>query len=82
MHRTNRYLNNGLEQDHRGIKGRYYAMRGFKCFVGASRFCRAFDELRNYFRPRQRMNEQVSLVRQRGLFVERFESLMGMLIGV
>jgi transposase-like protein len=82
MHRTNPYLNNGLEQDHRGIKGRYYPMRGFKCFVSASRFCGAFDELRNYFRPRQRRNEQVSLVRQRELFLERFESLMAMMMRV
>jgi transposase-like protein len=29
--RTSRYLNNRLEQDHRGIKGRYQPMRGFKC---------------------------------------------------
>src|SRR4051794_14156532 len=27
-HRTNRYLNNRLEQDHRGIKGRYRPMTG------------------------------------------------------
>lgn len=26
QHRTNRYLNNRLEQDHRGIKQRYYPM--------------------------------------------------------
>ena len=51
-HRTSRYLNNRLEQDHRGIKQRYYCMRGFKCFQAASRFCQAFDELRNYLRPR------------------------------
>jgi hypothetical protein len=48
----------------------------------ASRFCGAFGELRNYFRPRQRMNEQVSLVRQRELFLERFESLMAMMMRV
>ncbi len=30
-HRTSRYLNNRLEQDHRRIKGRYQPMRGFKC---------------------------------------------------
>ncbi len=48
QHRTNKYLNNRLEQDHRGIKQRYYSMRGFKDFRAASRFCRAFDELRNY----------------------------------
>jgi transposase-like protein len=29
-HRTSRYRNNHLEQDHRGIKGRYRPMRGFK----------------------------------------------------
>ena len=29
-HRTNQYLNNRIEQDHRGIKGRYGPMRGFK----------------------------------------------------
>ena len=28
-HRTSAYLNNRLEQDHRGIKGRYRPMRGF-----------------------------------------------------
>jgi putative transposase len=29
QHQTNKYLNNRLEQDHRGIKQRYYPMRGF-----------------------------------------------------
>lgn len=29
VHRTNRYLNNRMEQDHRGVKQRYYPMRGF-----------------------------------------------------
>src|SRR3712207_8253079 len=36
-HRTSRYLNNRLEQDHRGIKGRYRPMRGFKCSRSAAR---------------------------------------------
>src|SRR3954468_13067970 len=44
-HRTSQYKNNVLEQDHRGIKGRYRSMRGFKAFASADRFCRAFDEL-------------------------------------
>ncbi len=30
-HRDSQYLNNRLEQDHRGIKGRYQPMREFKC---------------------------------------------------
>src|SRR4051812_22544594 len=37
-HRTSAYLNNRLEQDHRGIKGRYRSMRGFKCPRSAARF--------------------------------------------
>ena len=37
-HRTSAYLNNRLEQDHRGIKGRYRPMRGFKCPRSAARF--------------------------------------------
>jgi putative transposase len=49
LHRTKRYLNNRLEQDHRGIKQRYYPMRGFGSVASASRFCRAFDEVRQSF---------------------------------
>ena len=37
VHRTNKYLNNRLEQDHRGIKQRYSPMRGFGCFEAAAR---------------------------------------------
>lgn len=40
VHRTNVYLNNRIEQDHRGIKQRYYPMRGFGSFASAARFCR------------------------------------------
>jgi hypothetical protein len=43
IHRCNRYLNNRIEQDHRGIKQRYYPMRGFGNVESAARFCRAFD---------------------------------------
>lgn len=39
-HRSSRYLNNRLEQDHRGIKGRYRPMRGFKSLRSAARLCR------------------------------------------
>ncbi len=78
-HRTNKYLNNRLEQDHRGIKQRYYPMRGFKDFGAASRFCRAFDELRNYLRPRERMGEAVSLAEQRRVHLERMGALKALL---
>jgi len=51
-HRCSRYKNHRIEQDHHGIKQRYYPMLGFQSFRSAKRFCRSFDELRNYFRPR------------------------------
>ncbi len=50
-HRCNPYLNNRIEQDHRGIKQRYYQMRGFGNVDSAARFCRAFDEQRQSLSP-------------------------------
>src|SRR3954466_16149241 len=60
-HRTSQYKNNVIEQDHRGVKGRYRSMRGFKNFDAAQRFCRAFDEVRNFLRPATSINQNVSL---------------------
>jgi transposase-like protein len=68
LHRTNKYLNNRLEQDHRGIKQRYYPIHGFGSFDSATRFCSAFDELRNYLRPRSTMGEPSSRSEQRRAF--------------
>jgi putative transposase len=51
IHRTNRYLNNHLEQDHRGVKQRYRPMCGLKTFAAAARFCHVFDEIRAFLRP-------------------------------
>ncbi len=76
-HRTSRYLNNRMEQDHRGIKQRYYPMRGFGSVVAAARFCPAFEEQRQYFRARRTMGEHVSLTDQRQQFQERWEALLG-----
>jgi putative transposase len=64
-HRTNRYLNSRIEQDHRRIKGRYQPMRGFKDSSPASSFCRTFDELRNFLRPRSNPNQHVPASRRR-----------------
>jgi len=80
IHRTNRYLNNRLEQDHRGIKQRYYPMRGFGNFQSAARFCRAFDEQRDYFRHRTTPKEKVSLLEQRRMFQQRFGALQYLLM--
>ena len=59
--RCSQYLHNRLEQDHRGIKERCRPMRGFGSFHAASRFCRAFDEVRDHFRSRRMMGEVVPL---------------------
>lgn len=75
QHRTNKYLNNLLEQDHRGVKQRYYPMHSFGNFESVARFCRAFDEVRNYFRVRHSMGETLSLTEQRRLFYERLVAL-------
>ena len=70
-HRTTQYLNNYTEQSHRAVKQRYYPMLGFGSFESASRFCTAFDELRQYSRVRRRGRAHVALAEQRRLFLTR-----------
>jgi putative transposase len=64
-----------IEQDHRGIKGRYRSMRDFRNFDAADRFCRAFDEVRNFLRPTNYINQTISLARRRVIHVERVAAL-------
>jgi hypothetical protein len=78
-HRTSRYRNNGLAQDHRGLKGRYRPMRSFKCPRSATRFCRRYDELRNHPRPRSRHNQHVPAARRRVQFLHRSLTVLAIL---
>ncbi len=78
-HRTSRYKNNGLEQDHRGVKGRTRCMRGFKSFGSAERFCRSYDELRNFLRPCTRHNQHVPASRRRLLHLRRATTALAIL---
>jgi putative transposase len=78
-HRTNAYRNNGLEQDHRGVKGRIRCMRGFKSFASAERFCRSHDELRDFLRPRTRHNQHVPADRRRLLHLRRATAALAIL---
>ena len=57
----------GRERPHR-------CMRGFKSFASAERFCRGYDELRNFLRPRTRHNQYVSASRRRLLHLRRATS--------
>jgi len=75
-HRTTQYLNNYTKQSHRAVKQRYYPMLGFGNFESASRFCAAFDELRDYFRVKHRGQPTVSLADQRRIFIHRWRSLV------
>jgi putative transposase len=75
-HRTNRYLNNHLEQDHRGIKQRIRPMGSFKSVESAKRFCRVHDEVRNFLRPRSCRNEVISLAQRRLLYTARTRVLL------
>ncbi len=78
-HRTGRHKNNGLEQDHRGIRGRIRCMRGFKSFASAERFCRTHDELRDFLRPRTRHNQHVPADRRRLLHLRRATTVLAIL---
>jgi transposase-like protein len=80
-HRTSRYLNNRLEQDHRGLKGRYRPMRGFKGPRSAARFGRGHDELRNFLRLRSRPYQHGPADRCRLLLLRRTVTGLGILEG-
>ena len=64
-------VNRRIERDHRAIKQRYYPMLGFGALPSAQRFCRAFEELRQYFRPRRKQNQAISLAQGRRQFLFR-----------
>ena len=78
-HRTKRYLNNRLEQDHRGIKGRCRPMLGFKSVPSAKRYCRSHDELRNFLRCRSRMCQNVPAATRRFHHMRRTAIALGIL---
>lgn len=53
-HRDNKYLNNIIEQSHRGIKSRCRVMKGFKNIFCALRFCTVFEEIQQFFREKSK----------------------------
>ncbi len=84
-HRCNQYLNNRIEQDHRGVKQRSYPTRGFESMEAAARFWTRrvppFDEQRQFFRVRETMGERVPrLAEQRQAFCARWTALMSNLM--
>lgn len=62
-HRDSKYMNNIIEQDHRGIKSRYKVMKGFKNIFCALKFCTVFEEIRQYFRTsRATRSERIRII--------------------
>ena len=55
-------------------------MRGLGSVASASRFCRAFDEVRQFFRVRTTMKQQVSLAQQREVFRHQLDALKAMML--
>ena len=80
QHRTNAYLNNHLEQNHRGIKDRSRPLRGFESVASAARFCRAYDELRYFSRVRRQRRESVSADRRRIIQLRRTATALAILV--
>jgi putative transposase len=68
-HRTSRYLNNRIEQDHRRIKSRCRSMKGFGTVSSAARFRRCHDELRDLLRPHARRDRHSIAATRRRWFL-------------
>jgi transposase-like protein len=80
IHRCHAYLNNRLEQDHRGIKQRSSPIGGFGGVVSAARLSCACDERRQFLRVRLILKCRVSLVQQRDLLRHRLEALKALVL--
>jgi putative transposase len=57
-HQDSKYMNNKLESDHRVTKSRLSVMKGFKNIFCALKFCTAFEEIRQFFRMKNKTRAQ------------------------
>jgi len=73
-HRDSKYMNNQIEQDHRAIKFRIGVMKGFKNIFCALKFCTVYEEIREFFRMRNKSRgERRSLLASK---INHFNNLM------
>src|ERR1700722_4449759 len=79
-HRTSRYLNNHIEQEHRGIKSRYGPMKGFGNVSSAARFCRSHDELRDLLRPHSTRDRNLIAATRRRRFLRGSRVVLNVLL--
>lgn len=73
-HRDNKYMNNLIEQDHRGIKSRYKVMKRFKNIFCALIFCTAFEEVRQFFSAKNKTRSE-----RRSQFMPKFCEMQNLL---
>ena len=64
-HHTSKYLNNRMEANHCGTKGRLNVIRGFKDIFSAMRFCTVFEEVRQFFRFDSRRTQRRGMIASR-----------------
>ena len=57
-HRDSKYMNNRIEQDHRAVKSRLSVTKGLKSIFCALVFCTAFEEIRRFFRMKNKTRAQ------------------------
>jgi hypothetical protein len=55
-------------------------MLGFGTSHSAQRFCHAFEEMRQYFRPRRKRKQSLSAARNRRQFGTRVQALEAMFV--
>ncbi|MCD8525600.1 MAG: IS6 family transposase, partial [Gammaproteobacteria bacterium] len=73
-HRDSKYMNNIIEQNHRGIKSRYKVMKGFKNIFSALIFCTAFEEVRQIFSAKNKTRSE-----RRSQFMAKFCEMKNLL---
>lgn len=61
-HRDIKYLNNRIEQHHRGIKSWYYPMKGFKDSWCAMISCHVFEEIQQFFRHKLPLSQHRKII--------------------
>ncbi len=70
IHRDNKYLNNRMEANHRGVKSWYYPMKGFKNPWKAMIGCHTFEEIRQFFR------HKLPLSKHRKFIASKFQAML------
>lgn len=72
-HRDSKFMNNRIESDHRVTKSRLSIMKGFKDIFCALKFCTVFEEVRQFFRMKNKTrSERRSLLTSR---IQGFQNL-------